>query len=119
MNISNNFKSNRIFRIWMYTVSHSTLILRSEKQYVDVNYDFKYDDPEATIDLIFSAVDFISIPEWFDAVEIKKHDDKFIFNNNENWFVKAAFCNVGKYSGENQDDIWHRNLEYDEVINIK
>ena len=44
---------------------------------------------------------------------------KFIFNNNENWFVKAVFCNVGKYSGENEDDIWHRNLEYDEVINVQ
>jgi len=118
MNVSNSFKSSRKFRIWMYTVSHSTLILRSEKQYSDVDYDLKYDEPNITIDLIFSGVDFISIPDSFANLEVKRDDDKFIFNNNEGCFIKAAFCNVGKYSGENEDDIWHRQLDYDVIINI-
>lgn len=56
------FKSSRQYKILMYSIIHSILIIRSEKQYFDVNYEVKYDKPNLTIDIIFTAVDFISIP---------------------------------------------------------
>ena len=118
MNNSKNYKSNRKCKIWMYTVSHSTLILRSEKQYFDVDYDFKYDEPNTTIDIIFTGVEFISIPDKFVEIDIVKNESKFIFNNNENWFVKAADCNIGKYDGDDEYEIWSRNLNYNEIIEL-
>ncbi|NNT72139.1 hypothetical protein HKT18_13150 [Flavobacterium sp. IMCC34852] len=118
MSKSSKFNSQRIYRIWMYTVSHSTLILRSEKQYFDVDYAFKYDEPDLTIDVIFNGVDFISIPDSFNEIEIKKEGEKFIFNNNENWYVKAANCIVGQYDGDDEDKIWEMSLKYNETIEL-
>jgi hypothetical protein len=118
MNHSKKFKSQRIYRIWMYTVSHSTLIIRSEKQYFDVDYEVKYDKPNLTIDVIFTAVDFISIPESFNDIEIQKIGDKYIFNNNKDWYVKAARCDVGKYVGDEEDKIWDASLKYNETIEL-
>ncbi|TDP02451.1 hypothetical protein [Flavobacterium sp. 245] len=118
MNDSKDFICNRNYRIWMYTVSHCTLILRSEKQYFDVEYNDKYDNPNTTIDVILNGVDFISIPSNFDGIYIKKDNDKFIFNNNENWYVKAFNCWIGKYDGEIEDQIWQRDLDYDEIIHL-
>ena len=102
----------------MYTVSHGTLVLRSEKQYKDVNYECKYDNSKLTIDIIFNSVDFISIPEQIKGVEISKKGDKYIFNNNEKYYVTAANCFVGTYSGEDENNIWTGNLTYDEISRI-
>lgn len=118
MNDSKYFKCKRHYRIWMYTASHCTLILRSEKQYFDVEYDDKYDDPNTTIDVILNGVDFISIPSNFSEIHIKKENDKFIFNNNKNWYVEASNCWIGKYDGEDEDQIRERSLDYDEIIHL-
>jgi len=113
------YKSKRYFRIWFYTVSHSTLLIRSEKQYSDVDYRINYEDPDTTIDLEFSAVDFISIPKDFDGVEIERKSTKYIFNNNENWFVQAHSCVIGKSSWDyNQGVFSDTNLKYDETIEL-
>ncbi|UMY64918.1 MULTISPECIES: hypothetical protein [unclassified Flavobacterium] len=80
--------------------------LRSEKQYFDVDYEVKYEEPNSTIDVIFTAVDFISIPHRFSAIEIQKIGDTYIFNNNNDGYVKAASCTVGKYVGDDEDQIW-------------
>mgnify|MGYP001612936745 CR=1 FL=1 len=118
MDYLKHFKSNRKYKIWMYTVSHSTLILRSEKQYFDVDYEIKYEDPNTTIDIIFTAVDFISIPDRFNEISIHRKEEKFIINNNENWFINAASCAVGKYDGDNEDEIWNGLLKYNEIIEL-
>ena len=103
----------------MYSVSHSILIIRSEKQYFDVNYEVKYDEPNLTMDIIFTDVDFISIPSKFNNIEIKKIGKKYIFNSNENWYIEAANCVIGKYFGDDENNIWHDNLNYNEVITLK
>jgi hypothetical protein len=118
MSISKNFKSKRIFRIWFYAVSHSTLILRSEKQYFDVDYNIKYDDPNTTIDIILKGVDFISIPNRFDGIEVQKEGNKYIFNKNDNWVIVAYSCVVGKTDGDDEDRIWDMSLKYDEIIEL-
>lgn len=116
MNVSKDFKCKRSYRIWMYTASHCTLIIRSEKQYFDVEYNDKYDEPNTTIDVILNGVDFISIPNSFSEIHIKKDNEKFIFNNNENWYVNASNCWIGKYEEEDEDQVWQRDLNYDEII---
>lgn len=109
------FKSLRYFKIWTYSASHSTLIIRSEKQYEDVEYSTKYEDSNSTLDLEFSDVEFITIPQNFEGIEIKKIGDKFVFNNNESCFVKANSCIVGKSTwNHNQDVISDLKLKYDE-----
>ena len=113
-----NYKCNRIYRIWIYAVSHCTLVIRSERQYPDVDYIKKYDCPDMTIDLIFTGVKFISIPEKFDELELVKRGDRYYFNDNEDWYVDASSCVIGKYLGEDEDDIWIGELEYDELIKI-
>lgn len=112
------YNCKRIYRIWMYTVSHATLILRSEKQYPDVDYKYKYDNPNVTIDITFNAVDFISLPEKIVGLEIIKKGNKYIINNNENWYVRAANCFIGKYEGEDEDKVWTGDLKYDELSRI-
>ena len=111
MSPTKSFNSNRKYKIWMYTVSHSTLILRSEKQYFDVDYDVKYEEPNITIDIIFTGVDFISLPDNFTEINIDKKGNKFVFNNNDNWFVEAADCTVGKYEGDDADQVWNGSLK--------
>lgn len=118
MSNSNNFISERKYKIWMYTVSHSTLILRSEKQYFDVEYDFQYEEPNSTIDVIFTSVDFISIPDFFDRLEIIKEVNMFIFNGNINWFVKATNCCIGKYEGNDNMDFLNNLNNYSEIIEL-
>lgn len=118
MNDIIHFESKRKCKIWMYTVSHSTLIVRSEKQYSDVEYDYEYDDPNTTIDLIFNGVDFISIPHSFEEISIKNINGKFIFNNNENWYVDAANCWIGKYQGEDINQMLERDIKYDELRHL-
>ncbi|AWA30947.1 hypothetical protein HYN48_13155 [Flavobacterium magnum] len=117
--MSKSFTSKRKFRVWIYTPSHKTLIIRSEKQYHDVDYYVaKYDDPEITIDLEFTGVNFISVPEYFNEITIKKIGDKFIFNDNENWFVEAFSCVVGKSNWNYNQDVFS-GLKYNDSIVIK
>lgn len=119
MDCVRKYESKRKYRIWMYTVSHKTLILRSEKQYFDVEYECKYDEPRMTIDLVFNSVEFISLPEKIEGIEIVKNEDIFIINSNVNWMVKAANCFICKYEGEDEDKIWTGDLVYDEIICVK
>jgi len=112
------FLCKRKFKVWFFTPSHSTLIIRSEKQYDDVDYIVKYDEPDLTIDVEFTDVKFISIPQYFNEIKIKKADNKFIFNDNENWFIEAFSCVVGKSNFELNENVFS-GLKYTEVIEIK
>lgn len=51
------FASTQRFRMWEYTVSHSTLLLRHRSDF-------------ATVDIIFSGVDYLEIPDTFNGLEI-------------------------------------------------
>ncbi|VEH20163.1 Uncharacterised protein [Chryseobacterium nakagawai] len=53
------FYSNRKFKTWGYTVSHSSLLLRSEMKYLD--QDDYSENTSHNIDLEFWAVNYILI----------------------------------------------------------
>ena len=110
------YQSERKFKIWAYTVSHSTLIIRSEKQYNDVDYPIKY-SPNCTIDIEFSGVDFISLPDRLEGLKIIKDKGIYKFNENKYHYVIASSCCIGiSQFDHNQDRISDLSLEYDEII---
>ena len=51
------FASTQRFRMWEYTVSHSTLLLRHRSDFT-------------TVDIVFSGVDYLEIPDVFNGLEI-------------------------------------------------
>ncbi|MFI1745530.1 hypothetical protein [Thalassobellus sediminis] len=111
------YQSNRKFRIWHYIVSHSTLIIRSEKQYEDVEYPVKY-DPNCTLDIELSGVEFISLPDSFDGLKIRKEENGiYRFNENTEYYVKASSCRIGVSQFDHtQDRISDSSLKYDEIL---
>ncbi len=54
-----NFQSALRFRLWEYTVSHSTLLLRHHEE-----------DPAFSIDILFSGVIYLDIPDQFSGLAI-------------------------------------------------
>jgi len=107
------YQNKRKFRIWHYIVSHSTLIIRSEKQYHDVEYHFKY-DPNCTIDIEFSGVEFISLPDIMNGLNIRKENEVYRFDDNKGHYVKASSCIIGvSQFDQTQDRISDLSLEYD------
>ena len=119
MKTQRKYISKRKFKIWIYSASHSTLIIRSEKQYPDVDYDFKYDDPGITIDVEFSGVKFISIPSNFNDLLIEKIGDNFIFNNIREWYVQADSCVIGQSSWDIENVIDNMKLKYDDSFELQ
>ena len=110
-----NYQSNRKFRIWHYTVSHSLLIIRSEKQYDDVEYLVK-NTPNCTIDIEFADVKFISLPDNINGLNIRKENGVYRFDENKEHFVKASLCRIGiSQFDHNEDLLTNPSLEYDEI----
>ncbi len=105
----------RHFKLWHYIVSHSTLIIRSERQYDDVDYSIIY-EPNCTIDIEFSFVEFISLPQKINVDNLRKENGVYRFNDNKDHFVKASSCIVGVSQFEDQDRFSDFSLEYDEII---
>lgn len=69
------FSSNRNFRIWLYMVSHGTLLLRSPK--IENKIDTR-------IDVIFKPTIYINIPTELDGLSISiadPADPKYLFLN--------------------------------------
>lgn len=111
-----NYQSKRNFRIWHYIVSHSTLIVRSKKQYDDVYYSIKY-SPNCTIDIEFSGVEFISLPSNLTGINIRKENGVYRFDDNIEHFVKASLCRVGISQFDNNEDrIIDLSLRYEEIV---
>ena len=97
-------------------MSHSTLIIRSEKQYHDVEYPIKY-DPNCTIDIEFSGVEFISLPDRMNGLNIRKENGVYRFDENKEHYVKAISCKIGISQFEHtQDRISDLSLEYDKIL---
>ncbi len=128
------YNSERRFRIWAYTVSHSSLLLRSEMKYPD--QDNYMENMSYNIDLEFWAVSYINIPSDLFGISIKEiaeenlpkeisrelliHDMKIfeLESGKSKYYVIAGGLLVGKNRWENQDRIfeYNSNLEHDEII---
>jgi hypothetical protein len=64
------YSSNRTFRLWAYTISYSSLLLRSEMKYPDQD-DFSKEN-SYNIDFEFWAVRYVDVPADFHGVVLKK-----------------------------------------------
>ncbi|MGX5854411.1 hypothetical protein ACWKW6_12225 [Dyadobacter jiangsuensis] len=123
---------NRKFRIWAYTVSHSSLLLRSEQKYNDVD---GYDEASGfNIDIEFGTVAYIDIPHVIENLRIKtvasgfpekllkftKHPDLTVFeltSDDEKYYVVADSYLVGRNNwSPSEDRISNIQLEYDEIL---
>jgi hypothetical protein len=118
------FDSVRFFQLWIYTVSHSTLILRSPN-----NENVK--EAGYNIDIEFWGVTYLDLPDLFNGIKIRKMEDnipqkfdKFkngcevfeISTDNNNHYIVASGCIVGKNNWINENRILNPYLEYDEII---
>jgi len=72
-NIDELFSSDRSFQLWRYTVSHSQLLLRSNKT----------DTETKRVEVLFKGVDLVTIPTTLDGLVITENplealpDDEF------------------------------------------
>lgn len=127
------FNLNRNFKLWAYTVSHSSLILRSEMRYPDQDDSENY---QCNIDLEFSAVSYINIPSKLERLSIKEINEKklpkeidrnlLIYNmkifelqsNEKKYYIIAGSLLIGKNTWQNQDRIfdYNANLKHNEII---
>lgn len=114
----------RIFKMWLYSVSHKSLLFRSEMQYLDVEYENSI-EPNITIDIEFSGVEFMSVPTSFtlENIQKKKKVNKYSFLTTYEIkhdlgisIIEAASCIIGtsKFIVENR--LVNSNLDYDEDI---
>lgn len=128
------YSSNRTFRLWAYTVSHSSLLLRSEMKYPDLEDYSK--DTSYNIDFEFWAVSYVDVPTDLLGVSIKeiteqelpkdidrdllKYDMKiFQLQSKEHTYHIIAYgLLIGENRWETQDRIfnYHSNLEHDKII---
>ena len=128
------YNSNRKFRIWAYTVSHSSLVLRSEMKYPD--QDNYMESLSYNIDLEFWEVNYINVPSDLLEINIREitveilpeeinrelliHDMK-IFELEScgfKYYVIAGGLLIGENKWENQDRVfnYNSNLEHEEII---
>lgn len=128
------YESFRKFKVWGYTVSHGSLLLRSEMRFNDQS-DFS-EDTSYNIDIEFWAVTFMSIPTFLTSLIIKeiecdllpKHIDRSVceFNHKifeiqegdkKHYIVSGGFL-VGTNKWANEDRIFNYNsgLQHDAVL---
>lgn len=128
------FYSNRKFKIWAYTVSHSSLLIRSVMQYDDEEGYSK--ETSYNIDLEFSLVEYMDVKTTWDSISISvvekenlRSDLKEKFNsyegeifeiesNKEKVYIVAYSLLIGTNKWGLDDRIFnhHMNLEYDEIL---
>ncbi|MCY1660772.1 hypothetical protein [Chryseobacterium sp. SL1] len=128
------YNSNRKFRIWAYTVSHSSLLLRSEMKYPDQdNYS---DSTSSNIDIEFWAVNYINLPSDFFGIHIReitseelpKEIDKELLkfdmkifefiSAKSKYYIIAGGILIAQNKWINQDRIFNygSNLEHDKIL---
>lgn len=128
-----NYISERIFRIWAYTVSHCILLLRSPQLFEDV--EGYSDATNHNVDIEFWGVGYLDLPDIIRGIKIKELKENiperfnkylssvgykiFEIESEENLFyVVAGGCRIGKNNWDNEDRISNSSLEYDEVVAI-
>ncbi|WP_417382282.1 hypothetical protein [Gimesia sp.] len=108
--------NGRDFRIWDFSVHHSRLLIRSQPT---LSHDYN-------IDLIFTAVDYISVPKHLDKLEIDsatreeyqsiqklfkreitKDDITILVSNGSRHFIAAAGFEIS----ENQLELFDSGLD--------
>lgn len=126
-----NYLSNRIFRIWAYTVSHCFLLLRSPQLFEDV--EGYSNATNYNVDIEFWGVAYLELPDILKGITVKEIIENipekfhkystslgykvFEIKSESNFFyVVAAGYRVGKNNWDNEDRILNPNLEYDEII---
>lgn len=62
-----NFRSERRFEIWDYTVSHSQLLLRSAKT----------NSEQTRIEVLFKGVKLMNLPTYLDGISVEKGSGDF------------------------------------------
>jgi len=126
------YNSNRYFKLWFYSVSHSSLLIRSEIQFPDVQYSNQY-IPNYTLDIEFWGVKYMDVLIDFEGLiiskEISKIPKKFLEMisidglklykiesiNGVNYIV-AEGCLVGRSIWTNEDRLHNPKLKYDEEL---
>jgi len=128
------FSSNRCFKLWGYTVSHSSLILRSEMKYPDQhNFD---EHTSFNIDFEFWSIKYIDFPSVINGLNIKeikntelpdRIDSKLLMYDMKifeiesqgfKYYIIAGGVLIGKNKWGNQDRIfdYDSDLDHDEII---
>jgi len=120
-----SYESSRNFRLWKYSPSHSTLLLRSNKSEEII------DEQESTIDIDFTDVKYVELPisltgvRLQEAVEVPakireiKQDGKVfeLISGNRVFYVVAWRCIVGRGEMDYDETIYSsRDYKYDEII---
>lgn len=128
------YKSKRYFRIWGYTASHSSLLLRSNMLYYD-DKDYSLEN-SFNIDIEIWDVTYIGIPAFIDNIEIKeitidslpldidknlcKFDRKIfeINSDNKKYYIISGGLLIATNHWEKEDRIFynHLNLQHDKII---
>lgn len=125
-----NYTSNRDFRIWNYSVSHSTLLLRGLQKITDES-DVAIESI-FNIDIEFWDTSYIEIPDSLKGIEIREikeniprrltkfiKSDSTVFqieSENQKFYIIAYGYAIGKNAWTNKDRIQDPYLEYDEII---
>lgn len=128
------YQSNRSFSIWAYTVSHGSLLLRSNMLYPDQdNYST---DTSFNIDIEIWDVTYISIPTHMNNIIIREitidllpsgiekklcEFDRKIFeitSDHNKYYIIAYGLLIATNRWEQEDRIFHHhlNLEHDNII---
>lgn len=124
--MNNIFDSKQVFQIWIYTVSHSILILRSPN-------NSETEVSGCNIDIEFWGVSYLDIPDMLTGVYIKEVKEKIpvkfkkytgsegcklfeIQSGSNIFYIVAAGFRVGKNNWDNENRVVNPNLEYDELI---
>ncbi|SDJ22907.1 hypothetical protein SAMN05421542_3089 [Chryseobacterium jejuense] len=128
------FCSNRKFKIWAYTVSHSSLLIRSVMQYDDME-DYS-EETSFNIDLEFSFVEYMDLKTTWDSISISVVErenlrsdlkEKFdlyegkifeIESNKEKSYIVAYSLLIGINKWGLDDRIFNHqmNLKHDEIL---
>ncbi|SIS52525.1 hypothetical protein SAMN05421786_10134 [Chryseobacterium ureilyticum] len=120
------FYSNRKFKIWAYTVSHSSLLLRSVMQYDD--QEGYSEETSYNIDLEFSFVEYMDIKTIWDSISLSiVEKEKFgsyegkifeIESNKEKTYIVAYSVLIGTNKWGLDDRIFNcdMNLKHDEIL---
>ncbi len=123
--MNNIFDSNRIFQIWIYTVSHAVLILRSvnnsESEMSGYNIDVEFwgvgylDLPDILNGAYIKEVKE-NIPEKFTIYSSSRGFKIFEIKSEGNLFYIAAAGYIAGKNSWDSDRVLNPNLEYNEII---
>jgi hypothetical protein len=124
-----SYRSNRVFKILAYSVSHSFLLLRSSNNEDD---EIKAMQEGYNIDIELVGVGYIDLPAILHGIEINELRSNipekfskfsaslgyrvFEIKSDKTYFIVAANYLVGKNNWINEDRILNPTLEYDEIL---